>query len=246
MHNSLTRGQTENRSPKRLRSAITRGLSRETFAALTFVSALIIFEGLILTVPFQTYFIKIEEHEYVLGLGGLLIMLGSWLWMVLFIRASLSSNYIVRIFCLLLFVVATLIEYGYQHAFARFSTVEDLRVAIFDATGEQRITGILTFSDWRAVVPCAAYGVLLFVFRAKRRPTWKILSLNLVALAVFYSALAPYTSGQAPTTSLNAFLRTAILSPWTCASGYHGPRESISFHAVRRPENNIIFVVDES
>ena len=220
--------------------------ARETIVALTFVVSLIVFEKLTLTVSFGSYFTKLEQREYLVGLGGLFIIFVSWAWAVFFFRVSLTSNYGARVLCLLLFVLAVFFEYGYQNAFARFSTVEDLRIALFDATSEQRRDSIMTYVDWRAVVPGIAYAVLLFTFRTRRRHSWKKLGLVLVSLVCFLSAISPYTSGQFPTISLDAFLRTAILSPWKWASGYHGPRDAVTFHSDQRPQNNIIFVIDES
>src|ERR1700738_799517 len=254
MTNSSTPTALENRTvaPEKSRARnIARALRakllrKETIVAFAFVLALIVFEALVLTVSFGSYLTKIEQREYAIGLGGLFIVLVSWGWAVLFFRASLTSNYGTRIFCLLLFVVAAFFEYGYQNAFGRFSTVEDLRIALFDATNEQRRGSILAYADWRAVIPCAAYAILLFKFRARRQHSWKLLALIIIGLACFYSAISPYTSGQAPTISLPAFLRTAILSPWKWASGYHGPREAVDFHSGQRPQNNIVFVIDES
>lgn len=220
--------------------------TKETIVALAFVVTLIIFEMLVLTVSFGSYFTKLERREYVIGLGGFLVVFISWAWAVLFFRASLTSNYGTRVFCFLLFVVAAFFEYGYQNAFARFSTVEDLRIALFDATSEQRRYSILVYADWRAAIPCVAYAFLLFKFRVRRPQSWRTLGIALVGLAIFFSLISPYTSGQFPTISLDAFLRTAMLSPWKWASSYHGPREAISFHSDQRPQNNIVFVVDES
>lgn len=254
MPNSSTPTALENPTvaPEQSRARnITRALraklsTKETIVAFAFVLALIVFETSILTVSFGSYFTKLEQREYAIGLGGFLIVLVSWAWAVLFFRVSLTSNYGTRLFCLLLFVLAAFLEYGYQNAFGRFSTVEDLRIALFDATNEQRRGSILAYADWRAVIPCVAYAIVLFKFRARRQHSWRLLGLILIGLACFYSAISPYTSGQSPTISLNAFLRTAILSPWKWASGYHGPREAVNFHSEQRPPNNIVFVIDES
>jgi len=221
-------------------------LTRETIVALAFVVMLIIFEALTLTVSFRSYITKLEQREYVIGLGGFFVVFISWTWAIFFFRASLTSNYGTRVFCFLLFVVAVFFEYGYQNAFGRFSTVEDLRIALFDATNEQRRNSIIVYADWRAAIPCVAYAILLLRFRTRRRHSWKTLGIGLVGLACFLSLISPYTSGQFPTISLDAFLRTAILSPWKWASAYHGPRNAVNFSSPRRPQNNIVFVVDES
>jgi glucan phosphoethanolaminetransferase (alkaline phosphatase superfamily) len=220
--------------------------TRETGAALAFVITLVIFETLVLKVSLDSYVTKLEQGEYAVGLAGFLVVFVSWAWAVLFFRVSFTSKCGVKIFCFVLLVAAAFFEYGYQNAFARFSSVEDLRIALFDATAEQRRSSILVYFDWRAAIPCAAYAILLFKFRSSQRHSWKMLGIVLLCLACFFAFLSPYTSGQFPTISLNAFLRTATLSPWKWASGYHGPRESVNIHADHRPQNNIILVIDES
>ena len=192
--------------------------TRETIVALAFVVTLIIFEMLILTVSFGSYSMRLERQEYAIGLGGVFLVFVSWAWAVLFFRASLTSNYGTRVFCFVLFVVAAFVEYGYQNAFARFSTVEDLRIALFDATSEQRRYSILVYADWRATIPCLAYAFLLFKFRVRQRKSWRTVGMALVGLACFFVLISPYTSGQAPTISLDAFLRTAVITPVKWAS----------------------------
>lgn len=182
------------RSPRKITQALlAKAFTQETFVALAFVVALIIFEGLILSVSLRSFLTKLEQREYALGLAVVFL---SWAWAVLFFRASLSSPRWIRVFCLSLFVLAAFCEYGYQNAFARFSTVEDLRIALFDATSEQRRNSILVYADWRAAIPCAAYAILLFKCRARQNYSWKTLGIILIALACFFSLLAPFTSGS--------------------------------------------------
>ncbi|MDX6383878.1 MAG: hypothetical protein QOK48_1451 [Blastocatellia bacterium] len=231
---------------KLARRLIASSFTSETISALLFVGLLIIFEMLVLNVSLGSYFAKLAQKEYAIGLAGLLLVCVFWVWTVLFVRTSLISDPGTRWFCLLLFLLALLVEYGYQNAFSRFTTVEDLRVALFDATNEQRRGSILAYADWRALIPGLAYAILLFKFRVRRQHSWKMIGLLIILLAGFYSALSPFTSGQAPTISFNAFLRTAILSPWKWAASYHGPREAISFRAAKPPQNNVIIVLDES
>ena len=219
---------------------------KETLVALIFLLALIVFECIVLTVPLRLYVTKIAQREFAFGLGGLFLVLISWLWALAFFRASLTASGRVKIFCFLMFALAVFFEYGYQNAFSRFSSVEDLRVALFDATSEQRRGSIAAYLDWRAALPAVVYGALLFKFRATRRASWKPIALVLAVFAIFFSSISSFTNGQFPTVSLDAFLRTAVLSPWKWASGYHGPREQVFIHRQLDPKNNVVFVVDES
>lgn len=221
-------------------------LTKETLVAFLFLVGLITFEMTFLTVPFRHYFVNLQRHEYAIGLGALLLIFASWTWAFLFFRASLSSSPAARVVYFALFAIAVGFEYGYQRAFSQFSTVEDLRIALFDATPNQWAGSLIAYGNWLAVIPCAVYAGLLFKFRTRRPRSWLTLGLLLVSLIGFYSAIAPYVSGHFATISLNAFMRTVITSPWKWASGYHGPRDSITYRSERRPQNNIIFVVDES
>lgn len=221
-------------------------LTKETLAAILFLVGLVAYERTFLNVPFSHYLGSLARGEYLIAFGALFIVFVSWFWAAIFLRASLSSTYAVRVVYFALFAVAVTFEYGYQRAFARFSKVEDLRIALFDATAQQRRDSIIVYASWWTVIPCAAYAVLLVKFRNRRRRSWFLLGLLLAVIVGFYSAIAPYISGNFTTISLNAFLRTVVSSPWKWASGYRGPRNSVPSHAEHRPRNNIILVVDES
>jgi glucan phosphoethanolaminetransferase (alkaline phosphatase superfamily) len=218
----------------------------EPIAALVFALSLTLCEPLFLTVSYRRYLASFQRHEYAIACGAFFVILISFAWAALFFWASFTSTYRMRAIYFALFAFAAFVEYGYQNAFARFTNVEDLRVALFDATAEQWRGSILAFADWRAALPCLAYAVLLVKFRNNRRASWKTLGLVLLLVASFYSAVSPYISGQFSTVSLNAFFRTAIITPWKLARGYRGPREELAFHSDQRPQNNVVLIVDES
>jgi len=231
---------------RQLRNFWLESWTVETAGALLFLSGLIIFECFILTVPLRIYITKIAEREFGFGFGGLALVLLSWLWALAFFRVSFTANRSIKVLCLVLFALAAFFEYGYQNAFSRFSSVEDLRIALFDATGEQRRNSIAAYLDWRAALPVVVYAGLLIKFHRAGKASWKPLTIILTAFVVFFSAISSYTNGQFPTVSLDAFLRTAVLSPWKWAGGYHGPREPVSWQSQQAAKNNIVFVIDES
>jgi glucan phosphoethanolaminetransferase (alkaline phosphatase superfamily) len=232
---------------QRLKTAVKATLfTKETLAAVLFLAGLIAYEMTLLHVPFRHYFVNLQRGEFLIGFGALLIVFASWIWAGLFFRASLLSSYATRVVYLALFMIAVSFEYGYQKAFSRFSTVEDLRIALFDATAQQRVDSIVAYATWLVIIPCAAYAALLFKFRAKRQKSWLTLGLMLAVLIVFYTAIGSYVSGHFTAISLNAFMRTVIMSPWKWARAYHGPRQPIALHPEHSPQNNIIFVIDES
>ena len=228
------------------RAARAAILTKETLIAFLFLVGLITFEMVFLNVPFSHYFGNFQRREYLIGFGALLIVFLSWTWALLFFRASLSASYAARVVYFSLFAIAVGFEYGYQKAFSQFSTVEDLRIALFDATAEQWAGSLIAYANWLALIPCAVYAGLLLKFGTRRRRSWLVLGLVLAILVGFYSAIAPFIFGRFTTISLNAFMRTVITSPWKWAGGYHGPRDAITYRSERTPQNNIIFVVDES
>ncbi len=232
---------------QRLKTFVKTGLfNSETLAALLFLVGLIVYEALVLNIQFRHYFVNLQRGEYLIGFGALLIVFASWGWSALFFRASLMSRYVTRPVYFFIFLLAAGFEYGYQKAFSRFSTVEELRIALFDTTAQQCLDAIRAYRNWWLILPCLAYAVLLFTFRSHRRNSWATLGLLLAVLVVFYSAIGPFISGNFTAISLNAFMRTVITSPWKWARGYHGPRDSVAAHPENRPRNNIIFVIDES
>jgi len=232
---------------QRLKKSIkARFCNQETLAALIFLIGLIIFEAVVFRVAFRHYFGSLRRGEYLIGFGALMIVFASWAWAALFFRAALMSGYATRIVYYLIFVLAVGFEYGYQKAFSRFSTVEDLRIALFDTTTQQSLDGLRAYGNWWVIVPWVAFAVLLITIRSNRRKSWGTLALLLAGLVAFYSAIGPFISGHFTTISLNAFMRTVITSPWKWAAGYRGPRESVAPHPDHRPQNNIILIIDES
>lgn len=221
-------------------------LSKEMAVALGFACCLTLLETFSLSITLRPYVLFLQQHQYFSAISGLFIILGFWIWAVLFFRVSLDSKYPIKILCVILFILAEFLEYGYQNAFGHFATVEDFRIALFDANNEQRLNSIRIYMDWRAAIPCLAYGLLFWRFRLRRSYSWQGITAIILALVCFFSLVSPYTTGQFPTISFNAFLRTAILSPWKWSSGYHGPRETINFHSPKQPSNNVVFIIDES
>ena len=229
-----------------IRSARLFLFTKETLAAFLFLVGLIVYEALVLTVHFRHYFEALRNGDYFIGLGALVIVFASWVWAALFFRASLMSTYATRVVYYLIFVNATGFEYGYQKAFSRFSTVEDLRIALFDTTAQQTLDGMMAYGNWLVIVPWISFALLLITIRSNRRKSWGAMALLLAVLVVGYSAIGPFISGHFTATSLNAFMRTVITSPWKWAGAYHGPRDSVAAHPQHRPANNIILVIDES
>lgn len=223
-----------------------RAFAKESLFAFAFALALTVFEYLALNITLQPYLLLWQQHRYFVTVGSLLVILVCWFWFVIFVRVSLTANNITRVLCLVLFVFAEFLEYGYQKAFGQFATVEDLRIALFDANNEQRWNSIQAYVSWRAIVPSLAFAITLWVLPKRSERSWKPVALSLLGFFLFFSALSPFSAGQFPTVSFNAFLRTLSLAPWKWASTYHGPREAVATQQSTVPQNNVILVIDES
>lgn len=218
----------------------------EALSAASFTLGLILFEWLTLTVPYGQYFVNPQQAGYVIVFGAFFGILTTFIWTALYFYASFTSTYRARVFYFAIFAAAVFFEYGYQNAYGRFSSVTDLRTALFEASFEQWRGSIRTYINWLALVPCVAYAALLLILKARRRSSWATLPVLLLIAAGFYAAISPYTGGVFSTLSPNAFLRTLVITPLKSAGGYDGPRDEIPMYVEARPENNIILIVDES
>jgi glucan phosphoethanolaminetransferase (alkaline phosphatase superfamily) len=223
-----------------------RLLSRETAVAALFTLGLLLFESLALTIPYGKYALNFERGDYLIALTAFSVITASLVLAALFFRASFTSKRSVRIAYFALFAFAIFFEYGYQNAFSRFSTIEDLRIALSDATYGQWQDSIRMYANWLALIPCVFYAALLVILRHRRSSSWKTLGIVLLVILGFYSVLAPYISGTFATISLNAFFRSTTALPWKWHAPYQGPRETLKTHSDAHPQNNLVFVVDES
>jgi glucan phosphoethanolaminetransferase (alkaline phosphatase superfamily) len=68
----------------------------------------------------------------------------------------------------------------------------------------------------------------------------------LLAAVLLFSALYPVSSGAFRTLSLAAGLRSLIFVGWKYATLYRGPRLPVEPVVASLPQNNIVFIVDES
>jgi glucan phosphoethanolaminetransferase (alkaline phosphatase superfamily) len=69
---------------------------------------------------------------------------------------------------------------------------------------------------------------------------------SLLAALLLFSALYPVSSGAFRTLSLAASLRSLTSVGWKYVTLYRGPRLSVKTAIMNKPQNNIVFIVDES
>jgi glucan phosphoethanolaminetransferase (alkaline phosphatase superfamily) len=165
-------------------------------------------------------------------------------WLIL----GLSKR--MRIISFIALSLLFLYQYGYRHAVGRFATAEDMTmVLLYRSDATLLLDSTLVYIDWRAIIPIILFGLLLWLWpiRKPTRPTGLLLVLCMAFL--FYSLMFRVwyiTQSEYPTSSVSSFLRSASFTPWKWLNSYGQERDLLTYSSNSKPNNNIIFVVDES
>ncbi len=231
---------------------------RYLIAAFGFTLGLIILEYFFFPRYYQEFFYlrNLKNGNYLIVLKTTVLSSANFLAAVFFIAASLLSPYRYRIIYFVLFCIAVLPEYGYQRAFNRFTTLEDIGNALFAADMRIMFSSIGEYFVLLAIIPCLLYAALLLVIKPLLKNGIKILLSVLLLFSGFFLFTAYFSTNYFPSVSFNAFYRTIFNFPVSWYFGsihqppfsvfYETPRQKITFRAQRLPNNNIVFMVDES
>lgn len=211
-------------------------------------------------VSFKTTFIEFFGHFYrsqdylfiTFCAVGLLI---SFYLSFLFILLTLNSNWIFKPIYLSIFSVAVFAEYGYQKALNRFTDYIDVE-AIISATQDQKIDSSFYFLNYKALIPIIFFLLLCFaVSKCQRNFGHKHLIFFLICIFCFYASVSYFNQNfvdrRLPNISLGAFFQS------TADFAIYGPFFDFSPKVRNKiktptgiekifPNNNIIFVFDES
>jgi glucan phosphoethanolaminetransferase (alkaline phosphatase superfamily) len=194
--------------------------------------------------------------DYLRLLIVLFISLASIILSLLFFYAALASPFRYRIGYFMFFCVLILTEYNYYKAFRRFSEFQDAEIAFFSTNWQIISNAAVLYFNYLALIPIIVFGVLLI--RSER--VWKkgltAFACVLLATGAFFFVTSYFTKNAFYTISFGAGCRTFVNFPtaWFAGSYYETPR-SISYSAAREkldfqtsgaPNNNIVFIVDES
>jgi glucan phosphoethanolaminetransferase (alkaline phosphatase superfamily) len=169
-----------------------------------------------------------------------------------YIWISLTCRKAVRAAFLALFALAILGEYGGRYSVGRFSVSDDYDMVfrLFDPTLYKNALFGFTGQVWpAAALPILGYALLLFgIPKLRRLQHGKLgrFGATLLATLLLFSALYPVSSGAFRTLSLAASLRSLTFVGWKYATLYRGPRVPVETTATGKPQNNIVFIVDES
>ena len=223
-----------------------------------FLLSLVILEIFVFPAYYREFYFfnNFRNGNYVYLLKTSVLGSVNFLLAVLFVTASLLSSYRYRIVYFILFVIAVLPEYGYQRAFNRFTTLEDIGNAFFAADMRIMFSSVGEYFVLLAIIPCLFYAALFTIFKPVLRNGIRAFAVVLLAFSGFFLFTAYFSTNFFPSVSLNAFYRTAFNFPVSWYFGsihqpsfsvfYQTPRQEVSFRAHHLPNNNIVFIVDES
>lgn len=223
-----------------------------------FTLGLIILETFFFPRYYEAFYIfdNFINGNYIYLIKTLVLGTANFLLAVFFIMASLLSPYPYRILYFFLFCIAVLSEYGYQRAFNRFTTLEDIGNAFFASDMRIMFSSVGEYFVLSAIISCLLYAVLLFSVKPLLNNGRKIFLMGLITFSGFFLFTAYFSTNTYPSISYNAFYRTVYNFPVSWYIGtihqppysifYQTPRREITFRAQQLPNNNIVFIVEES
>ena len=206
---------------------------------LLFTISLFAFEAIFL--PFIP-----DDSPAVEQMGQYSLAVVSFSLMFVFVLAAASSPYRWRFSYFVIFAAAAFPEYGYYKALRHFSSSEDLANVIVGTNFDNKLDAITLYFEWTALLPCAAFLLLLLVLKPLYRSGLKNIATVLVTSLFFFLATAAFTNNYYPTAASQAFYRTIVGSPFTLHYFGQTERQTIAYRSEKKPVNNIVFIVDES
>lgn len=171
--------------------------------------------------------------------------IASFVFCFLFVWAALRSSRVSQIFYVFLFVVPTLVQYGFWKAVQRFMSSADLHIAAATPFNTWKGAGSLFF-DWRFILPVIAFIILLFVFGENKTSKGGLARFGGVLLVLTALSFA-HTFTSKPLNlgaSLPSFYQT--ITRYLIDNLLPAQRETIRYHSPTTPQNNIVLVIDES
>lgn len=222
--------------------------------SLFFALSLITFEAFFFHINYGVYIVHffLKDWSHVFFLSSISLILSAMVFF-LFSYFSLVSPWRYKIIYFIVFAFAVLHEYGYQNAYGRYSDIVDLSIASATTT-EQKLNSIMIYFNPTAIIPCIAF--LVFLIISKPQSVRYGLKSFLVVLVLFFSVYSgvwyvttKYAVDAYPVVSLGAFSRTSIGYLLFNTFSYQKDREKVERPQLAenyRPNNNIVFVLDES
>ncbi len=233
--------------------------SKHLIWTIAFGICFLIFEWVVLPnslVDLDVWVKHIKHGSYfrlliVLGLSTFALVL-----FLAFIYAALASSRVYQViyFSVFSFLVAT--EYGYYNAIGQFFEIHEMEVALLATNAEIIANAATIYFNYLALVPILGFGVLLLIAPRVIERGFIPLSAIILSLGLFFFATTYLTKNTFYVHSFNHAIRTIVTLPviWYLGTSNYTPK-SFHYYTARatvdrvsqsQPENNIVFIVDES
>ena len=226
---------------------------RALIPAIVYAIFFVIWETFVFDLPFIGHFVSLRANYGTMqALLIYLFIFTALIFFVFYIYTTFISPTIWKIFLVGVFCLIVFFEYGYANALGRFAGSVDLEVAFFITNWQQKTGAVFENFNWLVIFPCLIF-ILMSLWRKPKEVFGRkflfifppvLLTLNFLVAGLFKE---PYQKIY-PLISFASFPREIIEIPPVWFFNYDGKRETLERpeNIPDRPENNVIFVVDES
>lgn len=226
--------------------------------AVIFFVALAVFEYYFFfqKYPYQIFARHLEAGNYLKLAAFFSLSFGGSLLTIAFFWIAFASTAVYRVIYFLIFTVVIFTEYGIFRAFGRFSRLVDVMMGMRGIDMAIGTDAVRMYINYLAVIPVAAFAIVLTATWKDRRRGILAMALVLAATCAYFAGTAYFTRNMYYAASFSNGFRTAVSAPvnWYLGSvngrpegvAYAEPRDAVTYHAAAPPERNIVFIVDES
>lgn len=165
-----------------------------------------------------------------------------------FTRSMLVSSFRWKCIYFAVFAFAVAVEYGFQTALGRFTLPSDAENVFFVSDGSEKIGAVTLFFNWFALLPIAVFRALFYLSKTGASNGLKLFAANALVVFSGFALAADFNRPPAPTNSLAAHLNNLTVSAiyFAIEKRARKPREAVAPVENARPQNNVVFIVDES
>lgn len=173
-----------------------------------------------------------------------------------FIYVAFASTSKYKIIYFLIFSLLVLTEYGYYKVFGFFFRFHELEIAFYAVDWGIISNAIYSYFNYWALIPTVVFGILLFKTENIFKRGWIPLIILVFLFTTFFLGTTYFTKNTFYVHSFNHGIRALTGFPVIWYVGtyyksarnvhYNTPREKIKYKSSETPQNNIIFIVDES
>ena len=233
--------------------------SRTFFLTIVFGISLVMFEAVFFPNSFTDLTIWAKHFEvgsYLRFTFVLSLSIAAFCLFLVFIYAALASPPLYRIIYFVLFSALIAAEYGYYKALSRFFKVHEAEVAVIATNWEIITNAVGMYFNYFALIPIIIFGVLLLRTKKIFNNGYIPLLVIVLSFGTFFSVTTYLTKNTYYIHSFNYAVRTVISMPITWyvgtinykakSSHYYSPRTRVDYQTDVLPNNNVVFIIDES